>query len=429
MADPNEKFLPKYRGMLTDLDSLIRQVRSAHSKHLPCLRWIYRVRPSIGEELHRGRGRSYQNIEAIWKDVRATLLKAADILPAKDGIAAVNNQAEWWRDELTRLENESDRCMIEKLTPDKGSKVPPAFKQISGDDEWIGDGEEIGADEPQPLEIQTGLWHGNAIAYCPATGHMAIEPLRTQAVKLAKAGLLPAEHVGADMLDALDRLHVGDDDLLELGDDEAIGDDVIEVGRGKLRKKIKKVAKKAVKGIVKASKKVAKGKLGKVIKAAVTLVNPAAGAAMVAVSKGAKVARGARSKRKAKRTLRIAEKRNAGQISSSQADQLADQNAIPRSDVRQTTHALTVVDRAEAGDPMSRQVLATNRQIDEAYEVPLDPDSMSDGEAYEGPDADDQAEDMTEAEDAEDIEQDYAEETPDEGDSYDEETSDEIEEE
>jgi hypothetical protein len=266
------------------------------------------------------------------------------------------------------------------------------------------------------LEIQTGLWRGHAVAYCPRTGHMALEPLRTQAVKLARAGLLPPEHVGADMLSALDTLHVGDDNLLELGDDEYIGDDVIEVGRGKLRKKIKKVAKKAVKGIVKASKKVAKGKLGKVIKAAVTMINPAAGAAMIAVSKGAKVAKAAkfgkkRKARKAKRTLRIAEKKNAGEITPQEADQLADQNAIPRSDVRQTSQALTVVDRAQYGDPTAAAVLRTNAQVDEAEEVPFDPDSMADQGAYDGPASEDAEEVIPEAEEGGQLEDDYAEDT------------------
>jgi hypothetical protein len=268
---------------------------------------------------------------------------------------------------------------------------------------------------PKPLEIQTGLWHGNAIAYCPTTGHMALEPLRNQAVKLVKAGYLPAEVVGADMLDALESLHVGDDNLLELGDDEYIGDDVIEVGRGKLKKKIKSVAKKAVKGVVKAAKKVAKGKLGKVIKAAVTIVNPAAGAAMVAVSKGTRVARAAKRKKKAATTLKLAENQNQGKTTPRKTRRIAREKNIPQSDVQQTTHALTVVDRAQAGDPVARQVLNTNAQIDDAVEVPFDPDSMADQGAYEGPEASEEGEEMPEGEEGEHMADDYGEETPEEG--------------
>lgn len=238
-------------------------------------------------------------------------------------------------------------------------------------DDEIGFYDMIGLDDGggvEPLEFQVGIVGGSAVAYCPQTGHIATEPLRDQALQLARRGHL--DEVSGDFLDALESLHLGDDLILE--GSPYIGDDEWEVGAGKLRKKIKKVAKKAVKKVVKAGKAVAKSKLGKAIKASISIVNPAAGLAMSAVSKGAAIAKKAKKGQpKAKTTMQTAEALHKKKTTPKKAAKVAKANKIPRSDIKKTKKALDVAEAAKRGDPTARQVMDTHEAVETARVVPL----------------------------------------------------------
>jgi hypothetical protein len=237
-----------------------------------------------------------------------------------------------------------------------------------------------GSTMPQPLEFQVGLFNGHAVAHCPQTGHTVYEPLRDTALALHRRGHV---EVGADMLDQLDHLSVGDDGVLD-----AIGDDaVIEVGAGKVRKALKKGVSK----VVKVAKKVASSKLGKAIKMGVAVANPA-GAAIMAVHKGAKIVKKAASKKKpatpaakkqqtkAKNTTKIASALNKGKVSPKKADKLAKKKGIPKKDVADTAAAMQTAEAAQAGDPQAAAVMDAHESVEQAQVVPMpvaDADSPS----------------------------------------------------
>lgn len=237
-----------------------------------------------------------------------------------------------------------------------------------------------GSTMPQPLEFQVGLYEGHAVAHCPQTGHTVYEPLRDTALALHRRGHV---EVGADMLDQLDHLGVGDDGVLD-----AVGDDaIIEVGAGKVRKALKKGVSK----VVKVAKKVAASKLGKAIKMGIAVSNPA-GAAIAAVHKGAKIAKKAASKKKAKtpaakkqqtkakNTTKIASALNQKKITPKKADKLAKKKGIPKKDVADTAAAMQTAEAAQAGDPQAAAVMDAHESVEQAQVVPMpvaDADSPS----------------------------------------------------
>lgn len=372
----SEKFLPKHRSKIGAMDALLRRAQTTQREHVAAVRKIY---PTIGDLRVRFYADYITNLAQSWTEQRAALLATKD-LPEAEGIRTISNFQGLVEMMLYTMQLESIAAMVNQV-----NKRSALSSTIAGDffgDDEIGD-DEIGDDDP--LEIQTGLWHGQAVAYCPRTGHMAIEPLRTQAAKLAQAGLLP-EGISGDLIDGLESLHIGDDVILELADD-VIGDDVIEIGRGKIRKKIKKGIKKAAKKTVKAAKKVAKSKLGKILKTAVSMANPMAAVSIKALSKGASVVKKAKKSKaakkakkappkgtaKASKTLAIAQAKNKGRVGPKKAAKIAKKNKIPKSDVRDTAKALDVVDAAQAGDPVAQSAMATHTQIETATETPLDP--------------------------------------------------------
>jgi hypothetical protein len=224
----------------------------------------------------------------------------------------------------------------------------------------------------QNRRVKVGLWDGNAVAIDEVSGLVAIEPLRSQAHKLASRGRVV---VTAGLLDGLDQLHVGDDELLELGDD-VIGSDY-EVGAGRLRKKIKKGLKKVAKKVVKAAKKVAKSKLGKLIATTVSMVNPAAGMAMSALSKAGKLAKRAKKKKtgKAAATVQIADKTADGTMTAEESQAAAAAQGIPYSDVSSTAAAIQTYDSAQAGDPDAAYAVDEYQSFESAEEVPIDSSS------------------------------------------------------
>lgn len=423
-------FLPKYRGMIADGDSLVRRMNAEVKASEPCTKKLF---PTQHENLHRSRVEFSANMSRIWTQARASLNAGAATITAEEGQRLVTDISDTIYTLLGRVDAERVLCTKRYLKQNTAS--PGSW--FAGDDDEVGDDE--------PLEIQTGIWHGNAIAYSPATGHMAIEPLRAQAAKLARAGRLP-EGISGDLVDALESLHVGDDLILEAGDD-VIGDDVIEIGRGKVAKKIAKVSKKTVTKVAKAGKAVAKSKLGKVIKTAVTMSNPVAAVSMKALSKGVSVVKKAKakpkpktgskvvqpaakstakSKAKAQTTLKLATLTQKGKTTPKKAAKVAKKKGIPKSDVKQTAQALSVVDAAEAGNPTAQSVLTTHNQVENAREVPLDPASFATEEEsqsyspsdYEAPETEEMPE--SEAEESYFGDTPEAEETPDEGEAIDE---------
>lgn len=377
MAD---KIPSELRALVADVDRLMRRVVADTASGEPCTKKLF---GALAASMHERRTRAAASLADTWRQARALIALGNVPTPeARRGAFAFRADA---LQLVQVLDDERLRCTKDYLQP--AASLSPTV--AGDDDEWVGD------DAPKPLEIQTGLYFGDAVAYCPQTGHIAIEPLRTQAAKLARAGHLE-EGLSGDLIDALESLHLGDDLILEAGDD-VIGDDVIEVGRGKVAKKLKKVAKKSVTKIAKAAKTVAKSRLGKVIKTAVAMSNPAAAVSMKALSKGAKVAKKAKSKpktaaqaksqAKAKTTVKLAEKKNKGQLSTKQTKAAAKKKGIAHTDIAQTSQALTVVDAAEAGDPTAQAALATHTQVETATEAPLDPQAFApDESASESPD-------------------------------------------
>lgn len=210
-------------------------------------------------------------------------------------------------------------------------------------------------------QFEVGFMHGHAIAYDPSSGHIAVEPLRSTAKRLERVGLLVA---GADLLAELEyvdsRPHVA----------------------GKIAKKLKK----AVSKVKTVAKKVAASKLGKVVKFAAAAVNPAAGAALLAISAGKKVAKAAKKKPNgpaAKKTAPIAKALAKKKITPKQATAKAKRAGVSPTQVKQTAVALRVQDAANEGNPAAQQLLATSNAMDAAQASPA-PLSIAPSSPYGG---------------------------------------------
>lgn len=210
-------------------------------------------------------------------------------------------------------------------------------------------------------QFEVGFMHGHAIAYDPSSGHIAVEPLRSTAKRLARVGLLVA---GADLLSELDyvdsRPHVA----------------------GKVAKKLKK----AVSKVKTVAKKVAASKLGKVVKFAAAAVNPAAGATLLALSAGKKVAKAAKKKPNgaaAKKTAPIAKALAKKKITPKQATAKAKRAGVSPTQVKQTAVALRVQEAADAGNPKAQELVATSNAIDSAQASPA-PLSLAPSSPYGG---------------------------------------------
>jgi hypothetical protein len=197
------------------------------------------------------------------------------------------------------------------------------------------------------VEFEVGFLHGNAVAYSPSTGHIAYEPLRSTAKRLARVGLLVA---GDDLLSELDyvdsRPHVA----------------------GKIAKKLKK----AVNKVKTVAKKVAASKLGKVIKFAAAAVNPAAGATLLALSAGKKMAKAAPI------ATALAKKK----ITPKQASTKAKRAGVSPTKVKQAAVALRVQQAANEGNPKAQELVATSHALDAAQSSPA-PLSLA-APAYDG---------------------------------------------
>lgn len=213
------------------------------------------------------------------------------------------------------------------------------------------------------VQFEVGFLHGNAVAYSPSTGHIAYEPLRATARRMHRVGMLVA---GADLLAELDyvdsRPHVA----------------------GKIAKKLKK----AVSKVKKVAKKIASSKLGKIIKLAAVAVNPAAGAAMLALSAGKKMAKAANKKPKGKdaKAAPIASALARKQITPKQANAKAKRAGVSPTKVKQAAVALRVQRAANEGNPKAQELVAASNAIDSAQASPA-PLSMA-APAYDESDPD-----------------------------------------
>lgn len=197
------------------------------------------------------------------------------------------------------------------------------------------------------VQFEVGFLHGNAVAYDPSTGHLAHVSLRETARRMQRAGMLSA---GADLLAELDyvdsRPHVA----------------------GKVAKKLKK----AVAKVKKVGKKIASSKLGKVVKLAAVAVNPAAGAAMLALSAGKKMAKAAKKKPKGKeaKAAPIASALAKKKITPKQATAKSKRAGVSPTKVKQAAVALRVQQAANEGNPKAQELVSASNAIDAAQASP-----------------------------------------------------------
>lgn len=248
----------------------------------------------------------------------------------------------------------------------------------------------IAGDDDMDLTYQIGIAHGQVVGYCPQTGHIVAEPLRDHARRLVDRGHLSPDVIGDDLYSSLDRLHLGDDELIEagydvigddeLGDDElgddVIGDDVIEVGAKARRKARRARVKRAIGKTVKAAKSAVKSKLGRVITTSLALANPASGAGLIALRRGIKaVSKARKGNRKASQTVNAATAVTAAPTHATKMGALkkAKREGAVKSDVARTAQALTLAKKAQQGDRKAQRIVATSDAIDNATIEPLDP--------------------------------------------------------
>jgi hypothetical protein len=205
----------------------------------------------------------------------------------------------------------------------------------------------------QELEFQVGVYDGHAVAYCPQTGQVGYEPLRSRAQRMIKSGALvvpPGDH--AALLDELDH-----------------ADDRPAVG-GKVAKKLAKVAKK----VVKVAKTVATSKLGKAVTMAASFgtSSAAASVAKMAISKAKALAKKAKAKPKGKeaKAAPVAVALSKGKITPKQATAKAKKLGVAPKIVKQAALALKIQTSAKKGSPKAKQLITESAQVDQAKANP-----------------------------------------------------------
>jgi hypothetical protein len=205
----------------------------------------------------------------------------------------------------------------------------------------------------QDLEFQVGLYNGEAVGYCPQTGHISSISLRRVAGDMQARGELG--EVGADLYEALD-----------------YADDRPEVG-GRIGRKIKKGFKK----VVAVAKKIAKSTLGKIVISALTMgTGSAAGAALSAVKVGIKLAKAAKSKKKTAASMRankvapIAAQLASKSITPEQARQKSRAQGLPLKEVQSAALALRVSAAAKKGNVNAQDLMRTAATIERAEANP-----------------------------------------------------------
>lgn len=316
-----------------------------------------------------------RQIAALWKDARMKLSGADASKTFDQFVSFINRSAS----EAVRWRNEFENL--------KGSGRP---LQTAGDDTM-----------PQPLEYHVGVYQGHAIAHCPELGQTAVVPLRDAAASMRRTGQLDS---------------ITHDDLAEMDSLSGtfVGDDFIEVGASKARRKIKKIAHGA--------KKLAKSKLGKVLLTTAALASGGAGATALALNRARKLAKKAMShpvKKKAQALGKALGKK--GKTGPKTAAKVAKKNGVQTRDVHDAAIAQHTQQAADRGDSDAQDTIATVDQVENATEAPLtdatfSPSSSDDSESDDG-EADDTFSDDASDDASDDDEGDGGDQTDDDDDA------------